>query len=317
MIKYPTVNVIIPVLNGGGTLRACLESLRAQTYEGKIIPVVINDGSTDNTSEVAREFSEVKLLEQENHGRAAARNKGISESDAEIIAFTDADCVPEPDWLERLIARLRENDNRGVVSGAMTIRTGSNLWQRLDHQAWAHSIGPEAPAGPTLFGSTANMALYRAVFNEVGGFDSRLRGSEDSDLAFRIHRAGYENFFEPKAVIIHNHPRTTLRAFLRQRYNYGKWTIQTVLKHKPLPPYSWMFPNNRILLILLWPCFAILATAFTAWRNLPHDISVIWLSPLHLLGRIFEYLGTVAGCGEYQRLFTEDDKSCAKGDPEC
>jgi cellulose synthase/poly-beta-1,6-N-acetylglucosamine synthase-like glycosyltransferase len=161
------------------------------------------------------------------------------------------------------------------------------------------------------------MALYRTVFNEVGGFDSRLRGSEDSDLAFRIHRAGYENFFEPKAIVMHDPPRTTLGAFLRQRFNYGRWTIQTVLKHKPLPPYSWMFPNNRLLLALLWPCYALLATAFTVMRNFPHDVSVLWLSPLHLLGRIWEYFGTLVGCGDYQRLFGAAAESRAQGDSRC
>jgi GT2 family glycosyltransferase len=317
MMKHPAVNVIIPVLNGAGTLRACLKALREQTYQGDIIPVVINDGSTDNTAEVAGEFPKVRLLEQENRGRAAARNRGIAASDAQIIAFTDADCVPQKDWLEKLIARLQEHERRGVVSGSVALPASSNLWQRLDHQAWAHSIGPEAPAGPTIFGSTANMALLRTVFNAVGGFDPRLRGSEDSDLAFRIYGGGYENFFEPGAVVMHDHPRTTLGAFLRQRFNYGRWTIQTVLKHKPLPPYSWMFPNNRFLLFLLWPCYALLATAFTVLRNLPRDLSVLWLSPLHLLGRIWEYLGTVAGCGDYQRLFGKDAGSRAQGDPRC
>jgi len=317
-MNEPSVNVIIPVLNGARTLAQCLEALARQTYGGKIVPVVINDGSTDRTSEIARSFKNVRLIEQENKGRAVARNAGIAASDAEILAFTDADCIPTTTWLTMLVAELmKPGKRRGIVGGSVVIPSKTNIWQRLDHQAWAHSIGPEASAGPTLFGSTANMALFRTVFNAVGGFDPRLRGSEDSDLAFRIHCAGYENFFEPKAVVKHDHPRTTMSAFLRQRFNYGRWTIQTVLKHKPLPPYSWMFPNSRVLLVLLWPCYALLATAFTVLRNLSRDPSVLWLSPLHFLGRIWEYLGTVAGCGDYQRLFGKDAGSSAKGDPRC
>lgn len=304
MMQEPSsVSVIIPVLNGEHVLGACLRALKAQTYAGTVQPVVINDGSTDRTSEVTRSFPGVKLIEQENQGRAAARNRGIAESSGTVVAFTDADCVPRPDWLEKLLVRLREHDHRGIVGGSITIPPTGNLWQRLDHQAWAHSIGPEAPAGPTLFGSTANMCLLRRVFEEMGGFDTRLQGSEDSDLAFRIHRAGYENFFEPSAVVEHHHPRTTMTAFLRQRFNYGKWTIQTVLKHKPLPPYSRMLPNSRLLLTIFWPVYALLATIFTVKRTWRQTPSVIWLSPLHLLGRTVEYLGTVAGCGEYQKKF--------------
>lgn len=305
-----SVNVIIPVLNGGDMLKACLCALRTQTYKGGIIPVVINDGSTDNTSELAREFSEVKLIEQKNCGRAAARNRGIAESNAEIIAFTDADCVPHRNWLKALVSSLKENPHCGIIGGSITISKRANLWRRVDHQAWAHSIGPDNQAGKTLFGSTANMCLFRTVFEEIGGFDERLRGSEDSDLAFRLHKAGYENFFEPAAVMEHNHPRTTMAAFLRHRFNYGRWTIQTVLKHKPLPPYSRMFPNNRVLLAVLWPAYAILATGFTVLRNYKQDPSVIWLSPLHFIGRLAEYLGTIAGCGDYRKKFQGRAVSC-------
>ena len=298
-----SVSIIVPVLNGGHVIGECLHALGAQTYRGPIEIVVINDGSTDCTSEVVRGFANVQLMEQDNCGRAVARNRGVGKSSGKVIAFTDADCVPAPDWLERLVSRLANNPRCGTVGGSITIPKKANLWQRLDHQAWAHSIGPDSPAGKTLFGSTANMCLFRKVFEAVGGFDERLKGSEDSDLAFRLHKAGYENFFEPKAVIVHNHPRTTLAAFIKQRFNYGRWTVQTVLKHKPLPPYSWMFPNNRVLLALLWPVYAILATSFTVLRNFRRDPSVIWLSPIHFIGRFAEYFGTIIGCGEYQKKY--------------
>lgn len=316
MRDWPSVNVIVPVLNGERILGDCLRALQAQTYPGTVQPVVINDGSTDRTSEVARRFSGVQLIEQTNQGRAAARNAGIAASNAEVLAFTDADCAPRPDWLEKLVIRVRDSTRRGIVGGAIVLPPASNLWQRLDHQAWAHSIGPEASAGPTLFGSTANMCLPRTLFDEVGGFDERLRGSEDSDLAFRVHQAGYENYFEPAAVVEHHPPRATFAAFLRQRFNYGKWTIQTVLRHKPLPPYSWMFPNSRVCLLLLWPAFAVLATVFTVMRNVRHDPSVLWLSPLHLVGRTAEYLGTVTGCGEYQKEFQQSGGASSRKEGE-
>lgn len=301
MRNLPSVNVIIPVLNGGHIIGKCLQAVLTQSYEGQILPVVINDGSADNTSAVARAFDKVKVIDQENMGRASARNRGISESSGEVIAFTDADCVPRSDWLENLVGCMLQTDSCGIVGGAMTIPKSANLWQRLDNQCWAHSTGPDSPAGPTLFGSTANMCLFRSVYESVGGFDERLLGSEDSDLAFRVHSAGYVNYFEPAAVVEHDHPRTTMAAFFRQRYNYGKWTIQTVLKHRPLPPYSWMFPDNRLLLALLWPLYAILSTGFTVSRVWRKDLSVLWLMPLLFLGRVIEYYGTIWGCAEYQR----------------
>lgn len=310
MMALSSVSVIIPVLNGGSFLDNCLRSIKAQTFEGSVEIVVINDGSTDQTSAVAKSFAGVRLVEQENRGRAAARNRGVASSSGEVIAFTDADCIPDRAWLEKLIFCLAKDNKRGIVSGSITRPLAANLWQKLDHQAWAHSIGPDAPRGKTLFGSTANMCLLRTVFDKVGGFDERLKGSEDSDLAFRVHKAGYENYFEPEAIVLHDHPRKTFTAFIKQRFNYGRWTIQTVLKHKPLPPYSWMFPNSQVLLLLFWPGYALLATVFTVLRNWPKDLSVIWLIPLHFLGRLAEYLGTVVGCGEYQKKFRSHDLCC-------
>jgi len=303
MEKLPSVSVIIPVFNGGAALKNCLKALKAQTYTGQIEIVVVNDGSTDESSRVAKTFKGIILIEQENKGRAVARNRGLFGSSGEIIAFTDADCLPRPDWLEKLVFSLLKENNPGLVSGSIILPLSANFWQRLDHQAWAHSIGPRAAAGKTLFGSTANMCLLRSVFDRVGGFDERLRGSEDSDLAFRVHKAGYENYFEPLAVVAHEHPRKTFTTFIKQRFNYGRWTIQTVLKHKPLPPYSWLFPNNQVLLLILWPMYAVLATVFTVLRNWQNDLSVIWLSPLHFIGRLAEYFGTIVGCGEYQKKF--------------
>lgn len=303
-MSLPSVNIIIPVLNGERTLGLCLEAITRQTYGGEIIPVVINDGSADRTSEIALSFKNIHLIEQENRGRSAARNRGIIESNAEILAFTDADCVPAPDWLKMLVKRLTEKDkHRGIVGGSIVLPERSNIWQLLDHQAWAHSIGPGTAGGPTLFGSTANMCMFRTTFEQVGGFDHRLQGSEDSDLAFRLYKAGYENYFEPGAVVEHHHGRSNFISFVKQRYNYGRWTIQSILKHKPLPPYSWIFPCNRLALASLWPVYTLLATAFTFKRNWRSDKRVAVLLPLHCIGRAAEYAGTVAGCGEYKRKF--------------
>jgi glycosyltransferase involved in cell wall biosynthesis len=308
-MRTPSVTVIIPALNGEQTLGPCLRAVLEQRYGGRIETVVINDGSTDATSSLAKSFPGVVVLDQQNRGRSAARNRGAAESSGEIIAFTDADCLPRKEWVEKLVARLLMLEKGGIVGGAMVLPKNANLWQRIDHQAWAHSTGPEAPAGPSLLASTANMCMFRNVFKEAGGFDERFSGSEDSDLALRVHRAGHRNYFEPAAVVEHHHPRTTFRAFFRQRYNYGKWTIQTVLRHRPLTPYSWMFPNNRALLALFWPGYALLATGFTVLRAWRSDVSVLWLSPLHLMGRLVEYLGTVAGCAEYQRKFAGNGRA--------
>ena len=293
----------MPVLNGQKTLPLCLNALKAQDYAGPLRVVVINDGSTDQTARIAASYDNVLLINQKNQGRAAARNNGIEASSAEVIAFTDGDCAPRPDWLRNLVGRLLSSVQHGVVGGSVALPEDANLWQRLDHQAWAHSTGPEAPSGQSLLASTANMCIRRRVFEQVGGFNKLLKGSEDSDLALRVHKSGYVNYFEPRAVVVHHHPRNTLASFMRQRFNYGKWTIQTVLLHKPLTPYSWMFFDSPVFLALLWPLYSVLATGFTVLKAGRSDLSALWLSPLHLLGRCMEYLGVIKGSLRYRKKF--------------
>ncbi len=301
MKTFPDVSVIIPVLNGEKVIIKCLNSIKRQDYSGNIEIIVVNDGSTDETSVIVRIFEGVTLIDQPNLGRSVARNNGVKRSTGEILAFTDADCEPSLDWITRLVKRLLDSTQSGIVSGAMIVPDNSNIWLRIDHQAWAHSITPASPPEKTIFGWTSNMCVRRAVFDLVGGFDKRLWGSEDSDLAFRIHKNGGHNFFTPDAVVTHHPCRSSFRSFIRQRYNYGKWTIQTVLKHKPLPPYSWIFPNNRLLLGVLWPFYAIAATVFTFLRVWNNDKSVLWMLPFHFVGRVVEYIGTIVGCAEFQR----------------
>ena len=134
MSDWPSVTVIVPVLNGEQTIGACLQALRTQTYPGRMQPVVINDGSTDRTSNVARGFTEAQVIDQANRGRAAARNRGIAESAGEVLAFTDADCVPRPDWLETLVRRLRERERRGIVGGQECDIRGPAGHCRLDRR---------------------------------------------------------------------------------------------------------------------------------------------------------------------------------------
>src|SRR3989339_2105127 len=92
MEKLPSVSVIIPVFNGGAALKNCLKALKAQTYTGQIEIVVVNDGSTDESSRVAKTFKGIILIEQENKGRAVARNRGLFCIYGEIIAFTEEEC---------------------------------------------------------------------------------------------------------------------------------------------------------------------------------------------------------------------------------
>src|SRR5512133_2543872 len=109
------VSVIIPAYNNAGLLPACLGALQTQAglafgvdYE----VILVDDGSQDATVEVGRKFG-ARVISQPNAGPAAARNTGVRASCAPIVAFTDADCVPEPEWLQQMLAPFADPEVTG------------------------------------------------------------------------------------------------------------------------------------------------------------------------------------------------------------
>ena len=96
--RAPQFSVIIPVYNGEGTIAECLEALASQDMPRREFEViVVDDGSTDGTAAIVKQF-DVKYIHQENTGPATARNVGVKNAQGKIVVFTDADCVPEPNW---------------------------------------------------------------------------------------------------------------------------------------------------------------------------------------------------------------------------
>ena len=118
------VVVYIPAYNEEATIGRIIDTIKETYRERKrytVEVIVVNDGSTDESSRVAKTFKGIILIEQENKGRAVARNRGLFGSSGEIIAFTDADCLPRPDWLEKLVFSLLKENNPGLVSGSIIL----------------------------------------------------------------------------------------------------------------------------------------------------------------------------------------------------
>ena len=103
----PSVSVIIPGYNSETTIRETLQSLKEQDYQGFLEVIVVDDGSTDSTPEIARELAD-KVIVQENKGPGVARNCGARESTGELIVFTDSDCVLTPQFIAEIVKPLRD-----------------------------------------------------------------------------------------------------------------------------------------------------------------------------------------------------------------
>ena len=202
--SWPRVSVIVCAHNGAPTLRSCLKSLEQLAYPDYEV-ILVDDGSTDATPEIALEFASVQTLRQPvNWGLSAARNLGVAAASGTVIAFTDADCLVDGDWLLFLV--------RTLLAGDFAAVGGPNLSPPAAH--WIQAVVAAAPGAPShvLLSDTeaehvpgCNMAFYRWALTATGGFDPEFRqAGDDVDLCWRLLQRGYTIGFSPAAMVWHH-----------------------------------------------------------------------------------------------------------------
>jgi len=222
------VSVIIPAYNAGATLGECLEALGRQTHPPDEI-IVVDDGSSDDTGAIARRYG-VRVIRQTNAGPAAARNAGAHLARGDVLLFTDADCVPAPDWVERMVAAFADPQ----VAGAKGVyRTCQPEWvarfvqveyeDRYDRMRGQEHID---------FVDTYSAGYRREIFLAAGGFDSVFPQAsvEDQEFSFRLAEAGYRLVFVPDAVVYHRHDRT-IGEYIRRKFRIGYWKALVMRRH--------------------------------------------------------------------------------------
>jgi glycosyltransferase involved in cell wall biosynthesis len=210
------VSVIIPVRNGARSLPALLESLRVQTLARERFEVIVVDNdSSDSTEAVAAGYG-ATVVQEPIANRSRARNRGVAAARARLYAFTDADCVARPDWLESL---LRCAPTASLVAGNVTLRVSDrpNAIERFE-QLWR--FGQEAWVRQG-WAAAANLLVHAQAFDAVGGFDPAYpEGGEDVDFCIRAGRGGHRLAYCPDAVVEHEGERDW-RPFLRRFVMHG------------------------------------------------------------------------------------------------
>ena len=209
-VNSPPVSVVIPMYNAERSIGRCLESIENQDYPREYIEViVVDDGSADKSADIAREHG-VKVLRQENSGPGAARNTGVDEASAEIIAFFDADNVAASSWLKEAIALFNDEKTAGVGCSYYLLNKENDLTKISAMQ------GPfrrRYCAGRTDYVDTYGCLYKKSILKEVGGFDSRMRYGEDMELSGRVINKGYSFHFINKPLIGMAF-RSTLREYV-------------------------------------------------------------------------------------------------------
>lgn len=189
----PSVSVIVPAYNGERYLGAALESALRQDYRPLEV-IVVDDGSTDGTARVARDYPVVRYLYQANRGAAAARNRGIAASHGEYLAFHDSDDLWEPRKVRLQVAALEQHPRVGYC----LTRMRNFLEPGLPRPSW---VAPEDLSRDQFGIGTGTLMAHRKVFDRIGGFDSRYRCGSDKDWFFRAKDAGVGVALLPEVLV--------------------------------------------------------------------------------------------------------------------
>ncbi|ULP72096.1 Putative mycofactocin biosynthesis glycosyltransferase MftF [Nodularia sphaerocarpa UHCC 0038] len=221
------VSVVVPIYNGEADLPELINCLRAQTYpQDRVEYLLVDNNSSDRTLTLLKTSAEnspvIKVLsENQIQSSYAARNTGIRAAVGEIIAFTDADCHPQPQWLDSLIQPFNDL-NVVIVAGEIAALPGKTILEQ--HAERQETLSQKHTLANSFcpYGQTANLAIRRLAFQTIGLFRPYLTTGGDADICWRILQSNMGRLeFAPNAIIQHRH-RATFEELESQWRRYGR-----------------------------------------------------------------------------------------------
>jgi GT2 family glycosyltransferase len=225
----PEVSVVVPVYNSEKTVEAAIQSLLSLNYPGSVEFLFIDNRCTDRTNQILNEYaSRITVLHENKPGQSAARNRGIRAARHSIVAFTDADCVVDANWLTDLIAPLADA-RVGISGGTICAIKPCNAIQLFGELLHDHEKPIQMFKPP--YAISMNWASRKNVLLEVGGFDETMFRGEDCDLSYRIIQAGYRIVYQPGAIVAHRN-KADLKALFREGFVDGFHAVKVLKKHR-------------------------------------------------------------------------------------
>ncbi len=226
------VSVVVPMYNAGRRIARVLDAVISQDYDGPVEVIVVDDGSTDGSSEIVRAYHErgdVTLISQPNRGAVEATNNGFKRASHDIICSVDSDVVLHSDWLRKVVSEF-DDPKVGAVQGYYKTPEGVSFWARMmgyDVETRYDSIDSKYVTQVC----TGDTAYRREAVEKVGLFDPAFTYGYDNDMSYRLLDAGYRLVFRKDALCDH-YWKEDLRGYIKQQYNSAYGRMQLVSKHR-------------------------------------------------------------------------------------
>lgn len=310
----PLVTVAVVCYNEEENIVACLESLLNQSFPSQKYEILIVDnGSTDQTQDLVKPYLKgskgIRWMINWEKGIASSRNMAVAEAKGTLLAFTDADCVVRPDWLEKLVSgfeKYQAQDPRVAAVGGGNYPPGRSKFSRALSLVLNTYLGSRGSTQarrylknrrvPHL--SCSNVLFFKSKIKEIGGFDETL-GSiiEDEDLTYRLSRKGYCFYYLARTAVAHNLAKS-FKDWAKKMFVYGKGRTWFLARH----PEKWslLFLSPIILVlgfpVLLWP-YLILISLYSLRLALVNQKPRLWLNlvSLYFATHFFYGLGQIYG----------------------
>ena len=274
-VQPPIVSVVVPVRDGGEDLARLLAALARQTLEPESFELIVSDdGSEDGSIErLDGGRANVRVVRGPRSTSYAARNRGARVAGAPVLAFTDADCTPEPDWLAQGLASLRGAD---IVAGAVrfTPPRRVRVWGLLDMDSYLD----QRRMVRNGLAATANLFVRREVYDQAGGFDPALPSNGDHDFVARCVAAGRRLAFSADAAVLHpvrNDRREFLRKWWRTHTAFG---ARCAREARPTQMWKLLVPGVRTWRSRRWhgrpPGLDLARLAESGVRPRPHQRAI-------------------------------------------
>jgi glycosyltransferase involved in cell wall biosynthesis len=310
-----TVSVVIPARNEGRSITHLIQSVRQQAPAGWTVEIVlVDDGSTDDTPVRARAAGArvLELGRRPGGGNpAVARNRGALSASGDPLVFLDADCLPAPGWLARLLAA--HDAGAAVVGGALDLPDGLSPMARCDYYCGWYHVHSRRPGGEVPNHPPGNLSVRRAEFATTRGFTEQqpvAYAHEELGWQAEIRGRGGRLVFDPAAIVYH-YNRPGFRNLLRRNYRWGYSAIESKAP-TGAARLAWVYRYPALLVVASLP-LALASTAYIlgCWLR-AGVLEPVLMLPYVLAARLAYSAGLVSGGVRWMRFGADATEARAR-----